>query len=139
MRPVIQLLNKILLKETKFKHTFDEMKRKITKQLEIIMPDISKPFSILMDDSNTRIGANLLQQHPTKKNMNLISANSRLLTPIEIRLSTLIKKCSAVIFALTEYKFLRIGSKHRLYRLQLIIMKLPNIHTIWTDENKKPT
>ena len=28
MRPVIQLLNKILHKETKFNHTIDEMKRK---------------------------------------------------------------------------------------------------------------
>ena len=100
------------------------------------MPDIRKTFSILMDASNTGIGAALLQQHPTEKNMNLISANSRLLTPIEIRLSTLIKKCSAVIFALTEYEFLLIGSKHRLYRFQLILMKLSNIHIIWTDENK---
>ena len=115
------------------------MKRKITKQLEIFMPDISEPISILSDASNTGIGANLLQQHPTKKNMNLISANFSLLTPIAIRLSTLIKKCSEVIFALTEYEFLLIGSKHRLYRFQLIIMKLPNIHTICTDENKKPT
>ena len=58
------------------------MKRTITKQLEVIMPDISKPFHILSGASNTGIGAAPLQQHPTEKKMNLTSANSRLFTPI---------------------------------------------------------
>ena len=65
------------------------------------MPDTSKPFYILTDASNTEIGAALLQQHPTENKMNLISANSRLFTPIEMRLSTPIRECSAIIFALT--------------------------------------
>ena len=38
--------------------------------------------------------------------MKLVSANSRLFTPIEMRLSTLIREYSAIIFALTEYEFL---------------------------------
>ena len=133
------------------------MKQTITKQLEITMPDISKPFYIITDASNTGIGAALLQQHPTENKMNLISANSRLFTTIEMRLSTLFRKCSSKIFALTEYEFLLTGSKHpiilfsdhkpiiylfsqknkpnhRVYRFQLILMKFPSLHIIWTEE-----
>ena len=78
--------------------------------------------------------------------MKLISANSRLFKPIEMRLSTLIRECSAIIFALTEYEFLLTGSSHpivlftdhkpnhRVYRFQLILMKFPNLHIIWTEE-----
>ena len=69
------------------------------------MPDTRKAFYILTDASNTGIGAALLQQHLTEKKMNLISASSKLFTPIEMRLSTL-RECSAFMFLLTEYEFL---------------------------------
>ena len=88
--------------------------------------------------------------------MNVISANSRLFTPIEMRLSTLIRECLAIIFALTDYEFLLTGSKHpiilysdrkpiqylfaqkkkpdhRVYRFQLILMKFPNLHVITSE------
>ena len=135
---------------------FEKMKQTITKQLEITMPDTSKPFYIITDASNTGIRAALLQKHPTENKMNLISANPRLFTPIEMRLSTLINECSAIIFALTEYEFFLTGSKypiilfsdhktiiylftqknkpnHRVYRFHLILMKFPNLHIIWTE------
>ena len=163
MQPILQPISKILHKETEFKWTkenqtvFEKMKQMITKQLEITMPDTSKPFYIITDASNTGIEAALLQQHPTENKMNLPSANSRLFTPIEMRLSTLIRECSAIIFALTEYEFFLRGSKHpiilfsdhkpimylftqknkpnhRVYRFQLILMKFPNLHIIWTEE-----
>ena len=117
MQPILQPLYNLLHKEIDFKWTkkhqkiFDEMKRTITHNLEKTMPDTTKPFYILTDASNTGIGAALLQQHPTEK-MRLISANSRLFTPIEMRLSTLIRECSAITFALTEYEFLLTGSNH---------------------------
>ena len=120
------------------------------------MPDTSKPFYILSDSSNARIGAALLQQHPTENKIILISANSRLFTPNEMRLSTLIGECSAIFFALTDYEFLITGSEHpivlfsdhkpiiylftqknkpnhRVYRFQLILMKFPNLHIIWAE------
>ena len=73
-----------------------------------------------------------------------------------MRLSTLIRECSAIILALTEYEFLLRGSNHpiilftdqkpiiylftqknkpnhRVYRFQLILMKFPNLHIIWTE------
>ena len=165
MQPILKPLYKLLHKETELKWTkehqtvFEKMKQTITKQLEITMPDTIKPFYIITDASNTGIGAASLQQHPTEKKMNLISANSRLFTPIEMRLSTLIRECSAIIFALTEYEFLLTGSKHpiilfsdhkpiiylftqknkpnhRVYRFQLILMKFPNLHIIWTEGKK---
>ena len=88
--------------------------------------------------------------------MKLISANSRLFTPKAMRLSTVIRECSAVIFALTEYEFLLTGSSHPIviftdpkpilylftqknkpnhsvYRFQLILIKLPKLNIIWTE------
>ena len=132
------------------------MKKTITHKLELTMPDITKSFYIITDASNTGIGAALLQQHPTEKKMKLVSANSRLFTPIEIRPSTLIRECSAIIFALTEYEFFLTGSNHPIvlftdhkpiiylftqknkpnysvHRFQLILMKFPNLHIIWTE------
>ena len=120
------------------------------------MPDTTNPFYTITDAADTGIRAALLQQHPTERKMRLVSANSRLFTPIEIRLSTLIRECSAIIFALTEYEFLPTGSghpielftdhkpiiflftqkikpNHRVYRFQLILMKFPNLHIIWTE------
>ena len=87
--------------------------------------------------------------------MNLISANSRLFTQAELRLSNLMRECAAIIYTLTEYEFLILGSKHptvlftdhkpiiflftqksnpnqRVYRFQLILMKFPNLHIVWT-------
>ena len=132
------------------------MKRTIRHKLELTMPDTTKPFYIITDASGIGIGAALLQQHPTERKRNLVSANSRLFTPIEMRLSTLIRECSAIIFALTEYEFLLTGSNHpivlftdhkpiiylftqknkpnhRVYRFQLLLMKFPNLHIIWTE------
>ena len=87
--------------------------------------------------------------------MNLISANFRLFTQTELRLSTLMRECAAIIYTLTEYEFLILGSKHttvlftdhkpiiflftqksnpnhRVYRFQLNLMKFPNLHIVWT-------
>ena len=142
--------------DTRTSKVFEQMKRTITHKLELTMPDTTKPFYIITDASNTGIGAALQQQHPTEKKMKLVSANSRLFTPIEMRLSTLIRECSAIIFARKEYEFLLTGSNHpivlftdhrliiylftqknkpnhRVDRFQLILMKFPNLHNIWIE------
>ena len=66
----------------------------------------------MCDASNFGIGAALLQSHSGANKMNLISANSRLFTQAELRLSTLMRECTAIIYTLTEYEFLILGSKH---------------------------
>ena len=73
----------------------------------------------------------------------------------ELRLFTLMRECTTVIYTLTEYEFLILGSKHptviftdhkpiillvtqksnpnhRVHRFQLILMKLPSLHVVWT-------
>ena len=86
--------------------------------------------------------------------MKRISANYRLFTQAELRLSTLMRECTAIIYTLTENEFLILGSKyqtvlftdhkpinfsqqnsnpnHRFYRFQLILMKFQNLHIVWT-------
>ena len=44
--------------------------------------------------------------------MELVSANSRLFSTTELRLSTILRECSAIIYALSEYDFPIQGSKH---------------------------
>ena len=109
----------------------------------------------MCDASNFGIGAALLQSHSGTNKMNLKLANSQLFTQAELRLSTLMRECTAIIYTLTEYEFLMIGSKHqtvlftdhkpiiflftqksnpnhRVHRFQLILMKFPNLHIVWT-------
>ena len=66
----------------------------------------------MCDASNFGIRAALLQSHSGTNKMNLISANSRLFTQAELRLSALIRECTALTYNLTEYEFLILGSKH---------------------------
>ena len=65
------------------------------------------------------------------------------------------RECAIIIYTLTEYEFLKLGSKHptvlftdhktrvflftqksnpnhRVHRFQLILMKFPHLHIIWT-------
>ena len=65
------------------------------------------------------------------------------------------RECTAILYTLTEYEFLILGSKHptvlftdhkpiiflftqksnpnhQVYRFQLILMKFPNLHIVWT-------
>ena len=62
--------------------------------------------------SNFGIGAALLQSHSGTNKMNLISANSRLFTQAELRLSTLMRERTAILYTLTENEFLIFESKH---------------------------
>ena len=107
----------------------------------------------MCDASIFGIGAALLQSHSGTKKMNLISANSRLFTQAELRLSTLLRKYTTIMYTFTEYEFLILGSKHptvvftdrkpiiffftqksnpnhRVYRFRIILMKIPNFHIV---------
>ena len=115
----------------------------------------------MCDASIFWIGAALLQSHKGKNKMSLISANSKLFTQAELRLSTLMRECTAITYTLTQHEFLTLGSKHppilykdsrpifflftqksnpdhRKYRLQIILMKFPNLHIVWTAGKNLP-
>ena len=66
----------------------------------------------MCDASNFGLGAALLESHSGTNKMNLISSNSILFTQTELRLSTLMRECTAKIYYLTESEFLILGSKH---------------------------
>ena len=142
---------------TEHQTRFEEIKSLLTEQISNTIPDPDQPFYAMRDASNFGIGAALLQSHNGKKKMNLISANSRLFTKIDLRLCTLMRECTATIYTLTEYDFLILGSKHptvsftdhkpiiflftqksnpnhRVYRFQLVLIKFPNLHKLWTQE-----
>ena len=66
----------------------------------------------MCDASNFGIGAALLQSHSGTNKMNLISANFRLFTQTELRLSFLMRECTAIKYTLTEYEFLIVECKY---------------------------
>ena len=127
----------------------------LTEQISNTISDPNQPFYAKCDASNFGIGAALLQSHSKTNKMNLISAKSRLFIEAELRLSTLMRECTAIIYTLTEYEFLILWSKHptilftdhkpyifvftqklnpnhRVYRFQLILSNFPNLHIVWT-------
>ena len=143
---------------TEHQTRFEEIKKLLTEQISNTITDPNQPFYAMCDASNFGIGAALLQSHSGRNKMNLISANSRLFTRAELRLSTFMRECIAIIYTLTEYELLILGSKHpdflftdhkpviflstqksnpnhRVYRFQLILMKFPNLHIVWTAGN----
>ena len=85
-----------------------------------------------------------------------VSTNSRLFSTNELRLSTILRECSAKIYAFSENEVLIEWSQHpiilntdhkpilflftqknkpnqRVYEFQLISMKFPNLHIVWTE------
>ena len=134
---------------------FEEIKTLLTEQMSNTIPDTDQPFDAMCEASNFGIGAALLQSHNATNKMNLILTNSRLFTHAELRPSTLMRECTAIIYTLTLYEFLILGSKHprvlftyhkhtiflftqksnpkhRVYRFQLFLMNFPNLHIVWT-------
>ena len=97
---------------TEHQTRFEEFKKLLTEQISIAIPDPNQPFYAMCDASNFGIGAALLQSHSGTNKMNLISAIIRLFTQAELRLSSLMRECTAIIYTLTEYEFLILGSKH---------------------------
>ena len=91
---------------------FDRVKNELMDgTLRLANPNSEKPFYILCDASNYGFGAALLQKNQFGK-MEVALADSRLFSAAELRLSTILIECSAIICALSEYGFLIQRSKH---------------------------
>ena len=140
---------------TEHQTRFEEIKTLLTEEISNTILDLDQPFYAMCDTSNFGIGAALLQPHNGTNKLNLISANSRLFTQVELRISTLMTECTSIMYTLTEYEFLILGSEHptvlftdhkpiiflflhksnpthRIYRFQLTSRKFPNLHIFWT-------
>ena len=79
---------------TEHQKRFEEIKTLLTEQISNTFPD--QPLYAMCDVSNFGIGAAVLPSHKGTNKMNLISANSRLFTQAELRLSALMRECTAL-------------------------------------------
>ena len=132
------------------KKRFVEIETLHTEQGSDTIPDPNQPFYAIYEFFIFRNGAALLQSHEDTIKKNLISAVLGLFTQAEIRLSTLLREFTAILYTLTEYEFFILDSKHSLvlstdhkliiflfkqksnpnhsiYSVQLILMKFPNL------------
>ena len=89
----------------------------------------------MCDASNFGIGAAFLQTHNRAIEIKFISANSRRFTQAELRLTTLMRKCTAIIYNLTENEFLILGTKHPTV---LYTNHKPKIFLFFTKIKPKP-
>ena len=118
MQLQIKPFHNILRQQNNFEWTtehqtrFEEIKKLLSEQISNTIPDPNQPFHAMCDASNFGIGAALLQSHKGTNKKNPISANSRLFTHSELRLSTLKREWTAIIYTLTVYEFLILGSQH---------------------------
>ena len=90
---------------TEHQTRFEESKKLLTEQISNTIPDSNQPFYAMCDASNFGIGASLLESHSGTNKFPIF-------TQAELRLSTLMRECTAIICTFTEYEFLILGSKH---------------------------
>ena len=150
MQLYLRPFSNILRQQNNFEWTtehqtrFEEIKKLLTEQISNTISDPNQPFYAMCYASNFGIGTALLQSHSGTIKMILISTNSRLFTQAELRLSTLMRECTAILGSkhptvlFTDLKpniFLftqKTNPNHRVYRFQLILMKFPNLHIVST-------
>ena len=96
---------------TEHQTRFEEIKKLLTEQISNTISHPDQPFYAMCDASNFGIGPELLQSHNGTNKMNLISASSRFFIQAELRLSSIIRECTAITYTLIEYEFLILGSK----------------------------
>ena len=93
---------------------FQDVKRVMTADTELTIPNTKHPFFITVDASLVGLGAVLFPMNEENK-MKVISYNSGILNTQEQKLSTLDRELLAIVYALQIYEFLIIGSPHPIY------------------------
>ena len=91
---------------------FQKLKKYLTSEKELTIPNTKHPFCITVDASLIGLGAVLFQLNEQNK-MKVISYNSRILNPQEQKLSTIDRELLGIVHALQIYEFLVIGSPHK--------------------------
>ena len=93
---------------------FQKLKMSLIFETELTIPNTKHPFFITVDASLIGLGAVLFQLKEQNK-MKVISYNSRILNPLEQKLSTLDRELLGIVHALQLYEFLIIGSPHPIH------------------------
>ena len=137
----------------------EDIKKSIVNDVSLVVPKTNYPYFIHVDSSSIGCGAILIQKFPDGNK--IVSFNSRIFTPQEQKLSTLMRELTGIIWALQTYEFFVIGSKHpitiltdhkpilylfskrgnmnhRFFRYQLILTKFQNLHIQWVDGKYLP-
>lgn len=83
-------------------NAFDTLKSRLTSDLVVKLPDLTKPFLLRTDASNTGLGAVLLQEHNDTKHP--VAYASRKLTTTEQKYSTSEKECLAIVWAIKKFE-----------------------------------
>ena len=96
------------------KRLFQKLKRSLTSETELTIPNTKHPFFITGDASLIGLGAVLFQLNEQNK-MKVISYNSRKLNPQEQKLSTHDRELLGIVHALQIYDILIIGSPHPIH------------------------
>ena len=87
---------------TEHQKFFEEKKTLLCEQISNFIPDPDQSFYAMCDASSFGNGAALLQSYSGTNRMNLTSANSRLFTQAEPRLSTFMRECTAIYYKLSQ-------------------------------------
>jgi hypothetical protein len=81
--------------------SFDILKEHISSEPVCVLPDLSKPFVLRTDASDSGLGALLLQDQG--KGLQIVSCASKKLLPAERNYSTIERECLAIVWAVKKY------------------------------------
>ena len=113
---------------------FQKLKMSLISETELTIPNTKHPFFITVDASLIGLGAVLFQLKEQNK-MKVISYNSRILNPLEQKLSTLDRELLGIEHALQLYEFLIIGSPHPIH---IFTDHKPLLHCFTKKDNLSP-
>jgi hypothetical protein len=110
-KPMIELLEKDKQYEWMpcCKASFQDLKKRLTTALVLVMPDMEKPFSIYCDASVQGLGCVLMQDG------HVVAYASRRLRKHEVNYSTHDLELAAVVHALTIWRHYLMGKRCKLY------------------------
>jgi hypothetical protein len=89
--------------------SFEALKRAITDQPVLMLPDRTQPYEMHTDASDFAIGAVLYQRCPDTGNLRPVSFESHKLNPAETRYATHEKELLAVVHALKVWRIYLVG------------------------------
>ena len=81
--------------------SFDSLKAALTRDPVCKLPDVSRPFVLRTDASDTGLGAILLQEHDGT--FRIVSCASRKLKGAELNYSVIEKECFAIVWGVNKF------------------------------------